>query len=124
MIRPLKRSDVAVIEDFHKKFSSHCLDFDRILFHGVSEENGIIDVYGAVKEFNEIVISVNKDSPLRRQVIGIEQLLVVCRDLAAQKGRNKLFAFADPPFSAILQNHYGFVELPERVLALKVNDGS
>lgn len=124
MIRPVKRSEVAIIEEFHRKFSTHVLDFDRILFHGVSENEGIIDVYGAVKEFNEIVISVNKDVPLKRQVAGIEQLLVVCKELAAQKGRNKLFAFADTPFSSILQSHYGFVELPERVLALKVNDGS
>lgn len=120
MIRPINNGDLKKIVEFHKEFSKHELDFDRIVYHGVEDENGKIIVYGAVKEFNEIVISVNRAAPLREQVAGIENLLHACVALASLKGQNKLFAFAEPDFSLILQKHYGFVELPEKVLALKV----
>lgn len=120
MIRALKNEDFPTIVEFHKQFSKHELDFDRVLYHGVEDNDGKIVVYGAVKEFNEIVISVNKSAPLKEQVKGIEELLHTCVALASLKGQNKLFAFAEPNFSLILQKHYGFVELPERILALKV----
>lgn len=124
MIRHFRNGDAKKILEMHKQYSpDQELDFERILYHGISEnENGIV-VYGAVKEFNEIVISVNKDAPLRDRVSGIEELLKICIHLANVKGNNKLFALADKDFSEILQKHYGFTELSERVLALRINDG-
>lgn len=120
MIRIVKNEDIPIINAFHNRYSTHELDFDRILFHGVEDKDGKIIVYGAVKEFNEIVISIDKSAPLRDQIKGIEELLHTCIALSALKGRNKLFAFAEPNFSQILQKHYGFQEMPERVLALNV----
>ncbi len=122
MIRPVSLADLRIIEKFHKENSAHELDFDSILYHGVYEKNGEILAYGAVKEFNEMIISLNKSSN-RDKNEAIEELLRACIHLAGLKGKKRLYALADKDFAELLKRHYGFSEIPESLLAIEVNNG-
>lgn len=123
MIRQAKKVDLNTVKEFHDKQSSHHLDFENILYHGVYEnENGII-AYGAVKAFHELVISVNKDRSVRDRTEAIKELLNACVYLSGSEGPTKLFALAEPEFAETLVKHFGFTLLSEQVLALKVNNG-
>lgn len=123
MIKQARNGDLTTVQEFHKRFSDHVLDFDRILYHGVIEDEKGIIVYGAVKTFHELVISVNKDRNVKDRANAIKELLHGCVYLAGHDGPTKLFALSEPEFAEILVKHYGFTKLPEQVLALKVNNG-
>lgn len=119
MIRAIIEKDLEKIKEFHARNSSHELDFKKTLFHGVYEKDGEIIAYGAVKEFHEMVISVNKSSS-RNKSEAIKELFKVCLHLATLRGETNLYAFADNAFAEILKEHYGFQEIDRKILGIKV----
>jgi hypothetical protein len=123
-VRAVKKADLDLIQAFHKNHSSHELEFTNSMFHGVYEnENGII-AYGAVKEFKECVISVDLSKNLRDKDEAIKELFAASIYLAGLNGETTLYAFAQDSFAALLKKHFGFVEIPEKLLAIKVKNGA
>lgn len=119
MIRPATNEDLKIIKEYHRRTSSHELTLDNTLFHGVYEKHGKIIAYGAVKEFHEMVISVN-DASSRDKKEAIDDLFGACLHLATLKGETNLYAFAENGFADILKDHFGFQEINRKILGIKV----
>lgn len=121
-LRGVVKEDLPEIISFHKENSNHELDFSSILYHGVIEENGKIIAYGAVKDFREMVISLNKSSN-RDKSKAIEELFGACVHLAKLHGVTNLYAFAENEFANLLKKHFGFSEINRRILGTRIQNG-
>lgn len=121
-LRSVVKEDLPEIISFHKENSNHELDFSSILYHGVVEEEGKIIAYGAVKDFREMIISLNKSS-VRDKTEAIEELFGACVHLAGLHGVTNLYAFAENGFADLLKKHFGFAEINRRILGTRIQNG-
>lgn len=130
IVRDFKIEDVQPIDCIFKRQPSIGVPSlkNLVINATITDDNGKIVGYGAVKIFTEAVLILDKSLSKQEKAKAVIEAMQTAILFSKDAGVEQLYAIAsDPSFAEVLRHRYGFEECPGALLMLDLtedgNDG-